>query len=147
MGRFSGNGEECSLSVLNSTTKDPICADAGLEKLTFTIPFELTKKQFIGDVGPTYREFGDGYEITFTIEHTQADQVVTLINALSARAQGSSSDEFAAGCTFKSADGGSFRLSFYDLHFEGIPLDLSGRTEFLTTELKAKGKTFKAAII
>ena len=143
--RFAG--QETALSLIDSTTGDALLADMAMENVKITFPFELTKMEFLGELGPDYREFGDGAEVTFKFMHTDAAQTVTACNAMIAKAQGKSNDEFALGTTFTSPDRGAFRVVLRDLHFEGVPLDMSGRTEFLESEITAKCKTFKIATV
>ena len=140
--RFAG--QEAVLSLINSTTGDALIPDVGVESSKVSFPLVLTKKDFFGELGPDFREFGDGFEVSFKFEHVDADSAVSMLNQILAKAQGASVDEFALSMKYVSPDGGAFRVVLLDLHFENVgDLDLGGRTDFLMSELKAKGKKFK----
>lgn len=141
--RFAG--QENALTLVNSTTNDQLIPDMNLESCTVTLKFDLVQKQYMGEIGPDYREFADGAEVEFKFAHNDALQSVTLLNALLARAQGKSTDEFAIASKYVSPDAGSFRVILRDLHFSDIPLDLSGRKEFLMSTIKASCKIVKIA--
>jgi hypothetical protein len=140
-------GQEGSLVLINSTSQDQLLPTIGLESTSFGFPFELTKKQFIGQIGPDYREFADGWELEFKFEPANAEEVVAYVNAIKAKAEGKSVDEFAAQLLFASPDGPTLQITFRDGHFEGLPFELSGRTEFLTGTHRMKGKIYKIQII
>ena len=139
--RFAG--QEAALTVVNSTTNDQLCPDIFLESSTVTLKIDLVQKQYMGEIGPEYREFADGAEVELKLEHTDAQQSVALLNAIVARAQGKSTDEISVAMKYVSLDAGSFRV----IRFSDIPLDLSGRKEFLMSTLKASCKTFKIAVV
>jgi hypothetical protein len=140
-------GAEGSLVLMNSTTGDELMAGMPLASIKWSFPLELVKKQYIGDIGPTYREFSDGYELEAEVEPDDAEKFVAIINAVKAKAEGASSDEFAAQAKYASPSGSTFQVTFRDLHWEGIPGDMGGRTEFLKTTFKAKGKVYKVQVI
>lgn len=140
-------GQEGSLTLINSTTQDQLLPTINLESTSFGFPFELTKKQFIGKTGPTYREFADGWELEFKFEPDNADEIVAYANAVKAKAEGASTDEFAFQVRFASPDGPTLQITFRDGHFEGLPFELGGRTEFLTGTHKVKGEVYKIQTI
>ena len=72
---------------------------------------------------------------------------MTFINLLAAKAQNANQDEFAASVKFVSPDKGAFRIVFRDMHFDGLPLDLSSGTDFAELEISASGKIFKVAMV
>lgn len=147
MGALRYAGQEGSLTLINSTTQEQQLPSLNLESCSFGFPFELTKKQFIGEIGPVYREFADGYEAEFKFEPSDADEIVAYVNAVKAKAEGASTDEFAIQMRFASPDGPTLQVTFRDAHFEGLPFELGGRTEFLTGTHKVKGKTYKIQTI
>ena len=137
-------GQDAVVACMNSTTGDQMLPDMNIESISFSFPFELTKKEFIGENGPTFREFADGWEAEIKFEPNDPDQVVAWANALKAKAESASSDEFFIPLRFNSPDTGSFRVVLKDAHFElGLDGQLGGRTDFLTSTIKAKGKTYK----
>lgn len=140
-------GQEGALTLINSTTQEQMMPSLFLESVTVTFPFEVVTKQFIGETGPTHRAFGNGYEVEFKIEHDNAAEVVAMANAILAKVQGLSTDEFALQTRYRNADGDVLQITLRDLVFEGIPFELGGRTDFLTSSIKAKGKTFKIQAI
>lgn len=140
-------GQEGSLTLINSTTQEQLLPTINLESTSFGFPFELTKKQFIGKTGPTYREFADGWELEFKFEPDNADEIVAYANAVKAKAEGASTDEFAFQVRFASPDGPTLQITFRDGHFEGLPFELGGRTEFLTGTHKVKGEVYKIQTI
>lgn len=140
-------GQEGALTLINATTQEQLLPSIGLESTSFGFPFELTKKQFIGQIGPDYREFADGWETEFKFEPQQADEVVAYVNVAKAKAEGKSTDEFALQLRFASPDGPTLQITLRDGHFEGLPFELAGRTEFLTGTHRMKGKTYKIQII
>lgn len=140
--RFAGQEEV--LSLINSTTGDPMLPDVGVEQSKVGFPLVLVKKDFLGEIGPDYREFGDGYEVSFKFQHSDADSAVSYLNQVLAKAQGASVDEFALSMKFVSPVGGTFRVVLLDLHFENVgDLDMGSRTNLMDSEMKAKGKKFK----
>lgn len=140
-------GQEGSLTLINTTTQEQLLPTIGLESSSFGFPFELTKKQFIGELGPDYREFADGWELEFKFEPTNAEEIVAYVNVVKAKAEGKSTDEFAVQIRFASPDGPTLQITFRDGHFEGLPFEQAGRTEFLTGTHRMKGKTYKIQII
>lgn len=139
--RFAG--EEGVISVLNTTTGDQQMPDINIESATVTLALELTMKQFIGDLGPTFREFYNGYELELKLQPNDPAQLVAFMNAVIAKAQGLINDEFAVSFKAVSPDRGAFRVTCRDLHWDSLPLDLPSRTDFLTLTLKAKGNVCK----
>lgn len=146
MGKQRFAGQEGSVTVVDSTTGDALLADISVESFNVHLPFDVTKKDFIGEVGPDFREFSDGYEVELKVEHNDAAQTVDFINAIVAKARSESLDEFAASLKYVSPDGGAFRVILQDIHWEGPPLELAGRKEFLASTLKGKGKVFKVQL-
>jgi hypothetical protein len=140
-------GQEGSLTLINTTTQDQLLPSIGLESTSFSFPFELTQKQFIGEIGPDYREFANGWELEFKFEPTAAEEIVAYVNAIKAKAEGTSTDEFAVQLRFASPDGSTLQVTFRDGHFEGLPFELGGRTEFLTGTHRMKGKFYKIQVI
>ena len=140
-------GQEGTLTLINSTTQEQLLPSLNLESCSFGFPFELTKKQFMGEIGPTYREFADGWELEYKFELDQADQVVAYVNAIKAKAEGKSTDKFAFQVRFASPDGPTLQITFRDGHFEGLPFEMGGRTEFLTSTHRAKGAPYKIQVI
>lgn len=140
-------GQEGSLTLINSTTQEQLLPTVNLESTNFGFPFELTKKQFMGDIGPTYREFADGWELEFKFEPDNADEIVAYANVVKAKAEGKSTDEFAFQVRFACPDGPTLQVTFRDGHFEGLPFEMGGRTDFLTGTHKVKGKTYKIQTI
>lgn len=140
-------GQEGALVLINSTTQEQLLPTLNLESTSFGLPFNLTKKDFIGDLGPTYREFPDGWECEFKFEPNEAEEVAAYVNAIKAKAEGESVDEFAIQLRFASPDGSTLQITFRDAHFEGLPFDLGGRTEFLTGTHRCKGKVYKIQVI
>lgn len=139
-------GAEAGLTLINGDG-DEMMAGMPLASLKWSFPLELTKKQYIGDIGPTFREFSDGYELEAEVEPDNADDFVAIINAVKAKAEGANDGEFAANAKYASPSGSTFQVTFYDLHWEGIPGDMGGRTDFLKTTFKAKGKKYKVQVI
>jgi hypothetical protein len=140
-------GQEGALVLINSTTQEQKLPSMAIESTSFGFPFELTKKQFIGELGPDYREFADGYELEFKFEPTDADEVVDYVNAIKAKAEGRSTDEFAAQLRYASPDGSTLQITFRDLHWEGLPFEQASRTDFLTGTHRCKGKVYKIQVI
>lgn len=139
-------GQDASASCVNSTTGDQLLPDMNIESIRFGFPFELTKKEFIGETGPTFREFADGWEAEIKFEPNDSGQIVAWANALKAKAESASADEFFLALRFNSPDAGSFRIVLQDAHFEAGPEgDIGSRTEFLASTIKAKGKSYKIA--
>jgi hypothetical protein len=147
MAGFRLAGQEGALSLLNTTTQDELLPALNLLSIKANFPFELVKREYIGETGPDYREFGDGYELEVEAEPDDADQIAAYLNAITAKAQGKSQDEFAAQMRLASPDGGTLQVTFRDIHWEGLPLDLGSRTDFLKLSLKGKGKVFKVQVI
>lgn len=143
--RFAG--QESKLAIVNSTTQDPIMPDIATVSMNAMLKQELVKRDFIGETGPDYREFADGYDIEIEVELTNAAQIVTFINAMQAKAKGLSNDQFGGSMKYSSPDGGSFRLVFPDIRWDTTPLNLGGRKDFLKTTLKGSGKTWKAQLL
>lgn len=143
--RFSGI--EAALSLINTTTQDAVLASLALVSMTFTPETELVKRDFIGETGPDYREFADGASVEAEIELTDAGQIVTFINALQARGKGLLNERFSISASFKSSDGGNFRLVFPDVRFESQPIALGGRKDFAKFSIKGKCKTWKAELL
>lgn len=143
--RFAG--QEGSLTLINATTQEQLLPTLNLESVTFGLPFELTKKQFIGRTGPVYREFADGWELEYKFEPDQAEEIVAYVNAAKAKAEGKSTDEFAYQVRFASPDGATLQITFRDGHFEGLPFEMGGRTEFLTGTHRSKGDVYKIQVI
>lgn len=139
--RFSG--QEGSLYLLNATTGDALLEGIPIASIKGNLPFELVKKDYIGEKGPTFREFADGYEIEADLEPDDVGKLVTYINLLKAKAEGDSSTEFAVQMRVSAPDNATFQVTFFDTHFEGIPLELGGRKELLKTTLKGKGSKYK----
>lgn len=140
-------GQEGSLTLINATTQEQLLPSIGLESTSFGFPFELTKKQFIGRTGPDYREFADGWELEFKFEPQQADELVDYVLAVKAKAKGETTTEFAVQLRFASPDGPTLQITLRDGHFEGLPFELSGRSEFLTGTHRMKGDEYKIQII
>jgi hypothetical protein len=139
--RFAG--QEGALSLLNSTTGDQLMPDLAFESVEVSFPFEVVTKQYIGETGPDHREFSNGYEIKVKFAPTNADQLATIANAMIAKAQGKSNDEFMAQFKAASPDGGTLLITCRDIRWEGLPLNLAGRLEFLMGDLNGKGKKSK----
>jgi hypothetical protein len=145
MERFAG--QEGALSILNSTTGDQLMPDLAFESCSVKFPFEVVTKQYIGEIGPDHREFSNGFEISVKFAPTSADQLATLLNLMLAKAQGKSNDEFLAQFKAISPDGGTLLITCRDIRWEGLPLDLAGRLDFLMGELNGKGKKAKVESI
>ena len=143
--RFAG--QEGALTLLNSTTQDELLPAAPLLSVKVNLPFELVKREFIGEKGPDYREFADGYEIEVEFEPDSADLIAAYANAILAKARGESSDQFAAQFRVAAIDDATLQITCLDIHWEGVPFDLGGRTEFLKSSLKGKGKTCKVQVV
>ena len=143
--RFAG--QEAKLAIVNSTTQDPQCPDVALVSVNVTLKNELVKRDFVGETGPDYREFADGYDVEAEVELTNAAQIVTFVNALQAKAKGKSTDQFQIATKYVSPDGGSFRVVLPDVRWDSVPLNLGGRKDFLKTTLKGSGKTWKAQLL
>ncbi len=140
--RFAG--QEATLSIVNTTTGDPLIADVLLESATVTLPFDVVKKQYMGEIGPRYRMFADGWEADIKVAPTSAPQMVELANLLVAKASGLIQDEIALQMKYVSPTG-AFRIVLRDGACDGIPLDTGGGHEFLESGLKWKGQQFKIA--
>jgi hypothetical protein len=140
-------GQEAALTLINTSTQDQLLPSIGLESTSFAFPFELTQKQFIGEIGPDYREFANGWEVEFKFEPTIAEEIVAYVNAVKRKAEGASNEEFAVQLRFASPDGSTLQITLRDGHFEGLPFDLGGRTEFLTGTHRMKGKFYKIQVI
>lgn len=145
--RYSGQPGESSLTLINTTTQEQLLPSMALESVTVTLPLELVEKNYIGEVGPDFREFGKGYEVEFKMAHTDAGETVALVNAIKAKAEGKSVEEFALQTRYFSPGGATYQITLRDLHFEGIPFELGGRTDFLMSTIKAKGKNYKVNVI
>ena len=143
--RFAG--QESKLAIVNSTTQDPIMPDIAAISMNAMLKQELVKRDFLGETGPDYREFADGFDIEIEVELTSAAQIVAFVNAMQAKAKGKSNDQFASSMKYVSPDGGSFRLAFPDVRWDTTPLNLGGRKDFLKTTLKGSGKTWKAQLL
>ena len=143
-GRFTG--QQGSLVLQDITTGDAILPDVHIESWTFAVEIELTEKAFIGEVGPTFREFAKGYSLELKVEYNDAAQVVAWINAMQARLSGASSDEIASSLKYTSRDGQAFRVTCRDLHIESNPFELGGQTEFLSGTIKFKGNQYAVAL-
>lgn len=142
--RFAG--QEAVLSFVDTTTGDAILPDIAIASIDFDFPFELTKKEYIGEIGPDFREFADGWTAAIKFDPNNAAQFVTYVGLLKAKAEGASTDEFAIQLKFTAPDAGAFNIQLRDAHFEnGGGGSLSGRTDFLASGIKAKGKTYKIA--
>jgi hypothetical protein len=141
------SGQEGAISIIDSTTQDALIPDVNIESFSFSFPYELVKKEFIGELGPDYREFADGYEFGCKAEINNAAQFVTFVNLLKAKAEGKSADEFAAQIRMAGPDASTLQITFRDIHWEGLPFDLGSRTDFLTLDLKGKGKSYKVQIV
>ena len=141
-GRFAG--QESTLSVLDVTTGDVLIGDIALESSVVTFPFDLVKKQYMGEIGPTYRAFHDGWEAEIKVSPNDVGQIVSLANLLIAKASGASQDEIAISMKYISPIG-AFQVVLRDAASEGLPLDMGGGHDFLMTSLKFKGKIYKIA--
>lgn len=139
-------GAEGGVTLINADG-DELMPGMPVSSVKWSFPLELTKKQYIGDTGPTFREFSDGYELEVECDPDNADDFVAMINAVKDKADGANSDEFAAQAKYASPSGSTFQVTFRDLHWEGIPGDMGGRTDFLKTTFKAKGKVYKVQVI
>jgi hypothetical protein len=143
-------GQEGTLTLLDATTQEELLASIGLESIMFAFPMELTETQFLGDnEGPEFREFPMGYELEFKFQPNDAAQLVAYANLIRDRAQGKpdSNHIFAAQVRFASPDGPTLQVTFADLHWEGLPFDMGGRTNFLTGTHRCKGKKYKIQVI
>lgn len=137
-GRFAG--QEGKLSVIDSTTGDEVMPDLAFESVSIGTSFEIVTKQYIGETGPDHREFANGGDIKIKFAPTSAEKLATLANLMIAKAEGKSNDEFMAQFTASSPDGGTLLATCRDIHWEGLPLDLAGRLEFLMGDLNGKFK-------
>lgn len=140
-------GENGEITLLNSTTGEQLLPSMAIESFDFNFPFDLVQKDFIGNNGPTFREFADGYEFNFKLQPNNGAEVVDYVNALKAKAEGTSADEFAAQVRLKSPGLPTIQVTFRDMHFSGNPFSVGGRKEFLTLDQKTKGTNYKIAVI
>lgn len=142
------SGQEASISIRNGTTRADFLVDVPVVNFNWSMPFELVKKDFIGQAGPDYREISNGYELDLEIEPNNGKDFVDFINTLRDKALGKITDEFIVQALYEAtADGVTFQVTFYDVHWEGVPGSLGGRNEFLKSSLKGKGKYMKAEVI
>jgi hypothetical protein len=139
--RFAG--QDASITLANLTTGAQVVPDIPIEKSTITFNMVVNKKEFLGEIGPDYREFTDGVTIDLSVEPNDAGQIVDLVSQIQAKAQGASTDQFAYSAQFTSPDGGVFRVVVPDIHWDTFALEMAGRTELASTTLKAMAKTFK----
>jgi len=143
-GRFAG--QEGSLVLLDVTTNDAILPDVYIESWTFEPQVELTEKKFIGEIGPHYREFANGYSLEVKVQFNDAAQSVAWLNLMKARLEGASNDEFAAGLKYTALDLSAFRVTCRDLHLESDPMEFAGQTDFLQSTIKFKGTQYKVEL-
>lgn len=132
--RFAG--QEGGLTCVNSTTKEEQIPSINVESISTTIDLEKVKKQFIGRTGPAYRTFADGASFEFKIEHTDAEETAAYLNAMKAKHEGKSNDEFALQWRVESVDGGTLQITLFDLAFDPFDLTLGGRTSVLESTIK-----------
>src|SRR5260221_7404752 len=88
-------GQEASVAIINVSTGDQAMPDVLSEKWSFSILSDIVQKLFIGDIGPQFRSFSNGYEGTISLQYNSAEQMVAFYNAIIAKNAGSINDIFS----------------------------------------------------
>lgn len=141
------DGQNTSLAWFNTTTKEEQIPDMKWEKCKVSFPFKLADHRFIGQLGPEFREFYDGAEAEVEFQPHVGLDYVSVHNAIKAKSQGKSNDEFSIAFELTSPDDQTIRVILLDVHFEeNLPLDLGGQQEFVTSSIKVKCQRYKVAV-
>lgn len=135
-------GQDGTLVLLNTTTQAQLLPGLNIASINFGFPFELLKKTYIGQIGPQYREFDDGYELEWKFDVHDAGLLVAYANAVKGKARGESNLEFAAMIRYVALDAPTLQVVFRDMHWEGLPFESGGQRELLSATHRTKGAEY-----